>query len=100
MSRPFSLALALTLTLTLAACGTNGSNATHATDAGATEQDAAPPFVPVDPVDVSSITRALQQVLQSADRRSELTARGHVWAAELRWQDVAQRHIDVWEQLW
>ena len=58
------------------------------------------PFVPVDPVDVSSITRALQQVLQSADRRSELTARGHVWAAELRWQDVAQRHIDVWEQLW
>lgn len=57
------------------------------------------PFEPVDPADVSSITRAVQQVLESADRRSALTARGHAWADELRWQDVAQRHVEVWEEL-
>ncbi len=57
------------------------------------------PFEPVDPADVSSISRALQRVLGSVDRRSELTARGHAWAQQLSWHDVAQRHVDVWEEL-
>ena len=57
------------------------------------------PFEPVDPADVTSISQALQHVLGSADRRSDLTARGHAWVQGLRWEDVTQRHVDVWEEL-
>ena len=57
------------------------------------------PFEPVDAADVSSISRALQHVLGSADRRSELSELGSAWVRDLTWLDVAQRHVEVWEEL-
>ncbi len=68
-------------------------------DASGRAPEGAVPFEEVDPTDVSSITAALQRVLGSADRRSELSALGSAWVRDLTWHDVAQRHVEVWEEL-
>ena len=57
------------------------------------------PFEAVEATDVSSISRALQHVLGSADRRSELSELGSAWVQDLTWDAVARRHVEVWEEL-
>ncbi len=57
------------------------------------------PFESVDATDVSSISRALLQVLGSADRRTELSELGATWVRDRTWRGVAQRHVQVWEEL-
>ncbi len=66
------------------------------------EADTSPvaPAQLVDPLDIGSIAEALVAVLTGSDRRLELAAAGSAWAASRTWADVAQRHLDVWRQLW
>ncbi len=68
-------------------------------EAGGRGPQDSPPFEEVDPTDVSSIAAALQRVLGSVDRQSELSALGSAWVRDLTWDDVAQRHVRVWEEL-
>ena len=68
-------------------------------DEGGQLPDRDRPFEAIDATDVSSISRALEHVLGSADRRAELTDLGSAWVRDRTWHDVAQRHVEVWEEL-
>lgn len=53
----------------------------------------------VEPADPTSIASAIVRVLQSPDRRRELSEAGRQWAAASTWERVAARHIQGWREL-
>jgi alpha-1,3-rhamnosyl/mannosyltransferase len=57
------------------------------------------PVLIVDPLDVDDISRALLRALTDEDVRSDLTARGVVYATARTWRAAAEQHLALWRSL-
>ncbi len=53
----------------------------------------------VDPADVAAIAAGLVTVATDEDRRADLIRRGTERSAALSWVTIAQRHVELWEQV-
>ncbi len=57
------------------------------------------PVLIVDPLDVDDISRGLLRALTDEDIRSDLSARGVVYATSRTWRAAAEQHLALWRSL-
>jgi glycosyltransferase involved in cell wall biosynthesis len=67
--------------------------------ASVAECEGDPPALVVDPGDTDAIAAALVAVVSDGELADSLRARGSAFAALRTWEDVAVRHLALWERL-